>query len=187
MIRRRVFMWTGAIAATALLGAAAVLIWAPWRTHPPVPPMAVTLPTDCPVLTGLPAPDGFGGGNGPGATRNTDCEWGPGTETGFPPVRATTTLYSSIDEAKRQSAALITQFDGPKQGDSLGADTPIAGVGDDARISDHDGYFVLVARKANVVLSMDYIAPAHSDRDQDQAVLTTAARTLLSGVTLTTA
>jgi hypothetical protein len=181
------FMLTGAITATVLLGAAAVLIWAPWRTHPPAPPMAVRLPTNCPALAGLPAPDGFGGGTGQGRTRDTDCEWGPGTSSGFPPVRATTILYSSINEAEQQSASQVTVFNGPTHGFSLGADTPIAGVGDDARISDHDGYFVLVARKANVVLTMEYIAPGNSEPDQQQAIIATAARTLLSGITLTTA
>lgn len=186
MIRRQLLTWAGAIIAAVLLGAAAVLIWAPWRT--PVPPMAITLPQTCPALLGLPAPtDGPEAGTGPDNARDLNCSWGTPASPGFPPVRARTTLYPTIDEAKRQSASQITRYLGPTQGVSLGADTPIAGIGDDARVSDHDGYLVLVARKANVVLTLQYIAPPeHTDEDQDQAVLATAARTLLSGITLTT-
>jgi hypothetical protein len=177
--RRRLLIWAGTITATALLGAAAMVIWAPW--HTPTPPMAISLPATCPTLLGLPAPR-----QSAGSARKIDCSWGTPVDDGFPPVQASTTLYPTIYAAQHASATQMTTFDGPTHGYSLGADTPIAGVGDEARITDHDNLIILVARKANVVLTLRYLAPADVSPDQNQAVLATAARTILGGVTLTT-
>ncbi|HEY4019263.1 MAG TPA: hypothetical protein VGM75_11285 [Pseudonocardiaceae bacterium] len=181
--RRRLLIWSGAIAATVLIGAAAVLMWAPW--HRPAPPLVTSLPNTCPALLGLPAPESQGGGTGTGEVRDTQCHWGTPIDDAFSPVEATTTLYTTIDAAQRASASQVTIYNGPTHGFSLGADTPIAGVGDDARISAHGDIITLVARKANVVLSLEYITPSGSSAADNQAILATAARTILGDITLT--
>ncbi|HEV3357358.1 MAG TPA: hypothetical protein VG247_11240 [Pseudonocardiaceae bacterium] len=190
--RRRWLIWSGASIAAVLLGTAALVIWAPWRA--PAAPIVTALPAGCPALLGEPTPSA-GSETGPGDAKDADCSWGTSiansTLTGpndaeVSPLTATTALYPTIDEARSRSAALVTVYDGPTQGLSLGADTPIAEIGDEARISDHDGLLILVARKANVVLTMQYYAPRGVDADQDQAVLATAARTILAGISLTT-
>ena len=114
----------------------------------------------------------------------TDCDWGTPESTGPSPVSARTTLYPTVAAAQRASLAEVTTFQGPAHGFSLGADTPVVGVGDEARISDHDGYVVLVARKANVVLSLEYTAPDDTDPDLNESVLEAAARTVLGEVTV---
>lgn len=188
MIRRGWLIWSGTIVAAVLLGAAGLVIWAPWR--PPAAPIVTALPATCPPLLGEPTP-ASGTGTGPGGARDTDCRWGtPERDSDWnaqeSPLTATTTLYPTVDEARRRSAALVTVYQGPTHGYSLGADTPIAEIGDEARISNHDGLIILVARKANVVLTMRYWLPKESDADQGQALLATAARTILAGIPLTT-
>ena len=171
--RRRLLIWSGAITAAALLGAAALVICAPWQS--PDPPIATGLPATCPALSGLPTPEQqAGGGTGPGDAQDTNCAWGEPVSGGFPPVEATTTLYPTIAQAQHESATQVS------------TDTPIPGVGDEARISDHGNLIILVARKANVVLTLQYLAPGGASADQDRALLTTAARTILGGITLTT-
>ena len=183
----RLLLWSAAIAAAVLSAAAAALIWSPWHASTPGPPLATALPTGCPDLLGVPGPKIGGRQTGPNNLPEYGCEWGPGIPGWTSPVVATTALYPTIAAARQASLAQVTVFNGPTHGFSAGADTPIGGVGDDARITDHDGYLVLVARKANVVLTMDYTAP-HPEYSQDnQAVLATAARAILSGVKLNTA
>jgi hypothetical protein len=186
--RRRWLIISGASVAAVLLVAAALVIWAPWRT--PAAPIVTALPTGCPALLGEPTPSA-GSGTGPGDAKDTNCSWGTSSaDSNFawsgqatePPLTATTALYPTIDEARRRCAAQVTVYQGPTHGYSLGADTPIAEVGDEARISDHDGLFILVARTANVVLTMQYYAPKGADADQSQALLATAARTILAGI-----
>ncbi|HEY4453151.1 MAG TPA: hypothetical protein VGN81_02465 [Pseudonocardiaceae bacterium] len=192
----RLLIWCGTVVAGMLLGAAGVLIWAPWHSaQSPTPTLAKALPTTCPALLGLPAPIGAGsGGRGPHDEPETGCDWGEPIDGGFSPVMSTTTLYPTVAAAQRASATEVTTFNGPTHGFSLGADTPIAGVGDDARISDHDGVIVLVARKANVVLSLQYMTfcsacdaerksdGSGEDSDRNKAVLAAAARTILGQV-----
>ena len=190
--RRRWLIWSGASIAAVLLGGAALVIWAPWRA--PAAPIVTALPTGCPALLGEPTPSA-GSETGPGDAKDADCSWGTSTansnlvgptDAEQSPLTATTALYPTIDEARSRSAAQVTVYEGPTHGYSLGADTPIAEIGDEARISDHDGLIILVARKANVVLTMQYYAPKGADADQSQALLATAARTILAGIRPTT-
>jgi hypothetical protein len=178
----RLLIWSGTIVAAMLLGAAMVLIWAPWHTPAPPLSLATALPKDCPALLGMPGPASMGGGTGPENEPQINCDWGPPESTGPSPVNSTTTLYPSVAAAQRASVAEVTIYQGPKQGFSLGADTPVVGIGDEARITDHDGYLVLVARKANVVLSIQYIAPDNTDPVGNESVLETAARTIINEV-----
>lgn len=156
---------------------------------------AAALPVTCPSLLGLPAPQSSSPGpftvpGDDGVTLSgVTCEWGA-QDHGFAPLYATYSLYqrvgdnSGTDEAETASAAQITRYRG-SQGFSLGADTPVAGVGDDARVSNHDDLVILVARKANVVLTLQYLVPDQEPQDQSQAKVTASARALLDLVHLT--
>lgn len=92
--------------------------------------------------------------------------------------------HSGTEEAGSAAATQVTRYLGPTQGSLLGADTPISGVGDEARISVHGSLVVLVARKANVVLTLQYDAAGHRTEDEARAATMSAARTLLGRVNL---
>jgi len=188
--RRRLVGWIASAVAVAVC-VALCLVYRPWLDPWwPTRHEAAALPTTCPSLLGLPAPQSSSPGpfTVPGDAGVTisgvTCEWGA-QDHGFAPLDAKYSLYqrvgdnSGTDEAETASAAQITRYDGPSRGFSLGADTPVAGVGDDARVSNHGDVVVLVARKANVVLTLQYEAPDHEPEDQSQAKMTSSARALL--------
>ncbi len=181
MTGRRWFRWGASLAVVALAAALAVT-WRPWLSPWwPGRHEAASLPAACPQLPGLPAgtPAPL---HGPGDVEGTDCVW-----TGPPEVEARYSLYrrtgnsSGTAEAEREAASRVTRYGGPSAGWTLGADTPVRGIGDEARISTHGSLVVFVARKSNVVLVVDCTSAGHAGTE---AVVTGYARTLLDSVGL---
>ncbi|GAA3547996.1 hypothetical protein GCM10022222_34500 [Amycolatopsis ultiminotia] len=183
----------GLVALSAvLLGCAAVLAAErPWAG--PADPEAATLPASCPALAGQPparygVPAAFTAPAGPGSTiRGGLCEWGE-PDHGSAPLQAKYRLYpragrqSGTEEAEHGAAALVTRNQGPGRGGTLGADTPLPGLGDEARISAHDILVVLVTRKANVVLTLQYRVPDDEPRQLSETRAESCARTLLDQI-----
>ncbi|MEU0535832.1 hypothetical protein [Amycolatopsis tolypomycina] len=182
--RRRWFVRGAALAAVVLVTALAVVsrpwleAWWPGRHE------AATLPGTCPRLPGLP-PGSPARLTGPGDVQGADCAW-----AGPPEVEARYSLYrrtgnqSGTGKAEQEAASRVTRYDGPSAGYRLGADTPVSGVGDEARISAHGSLVVLVARKSNVVLVLDRTSAPGEGTDQAEAAITGYARTLLDLVEL---
>ncbi|MGV9367927.1 hypothetical protein [Amycolatopsis sp. NPDC003731] len=181
MTGRRWLRWGAPLAVVALAAALAVT-WRPWLSPWwPGRHEAASLPAACPRLPGL------AGGtpahlSGPGDVEGTDCVW-----NGPPEVEARYSLYrrsgnsSGTREAEREAASRVTRYQGPSAGLTLGADTPVPGVGDEARISTHGSLVVFVARKSNVVLVVDCTSLG---RGEVEAAVTGYARTLLDSVEL---
>ncbi|WP_206791298.1 hypothetical protein [Amycolatopsis sp. MtRt-6] len=181
---RRWFVWGVAPAVVVLVAALAVAhrpwleAWWPGRHE------AATLPSACPRLPGLP-PGSPARLTGPGGVEGADCVW-----AGSPEVEARYWLYrrtgtsSGTGEAQREAASRVTRYAGPSAGYTLGADTPLSGVGDEARISAHGSLVVLVARKSNVVLVLDRTSAPDEGTEQAEAAAIGDARTLLDLVEL---
>ncbi|WP_033294217.1 hypothetical protein [Amycolatopsis jejuensis] len=169
------------LAAVVLLGAACAAGYRLWGDDEPE---AVALPGSCPALPGLPparssAPTPFTAPSATGATvHGSLCEWGR-QDHGFPPLQAKYQLYGKgrTQEAHESAAAQVTRQQGG--GSSLGADTPLPGLGDEARISAHDILVILVTRKANVVLTLQYRAPDDEPRTLSETTVEQSAQTLL--------
>jgi hypothetical protein len=182
---RRVSVW-GAALAVVVLGVALAVSCRPWLSPWwPGRHEAAALPVACPALPGLPAPGSPVRLTGPGDVEGADCVWG-----GTPAVEAQYSLHrragnsSGTGEAEHDAASRVTRYQGPVAGFTLGADTPVSGIGDEARISAHGSLVILVARKSNVVLVVDCTSPAHDGTAHTEAVVTTYARTLLDLVEL---
>ncbi|MDQ7809488.1 hypothetical protein Q5425_37685 [Amycolatopsis sp. A133] len=180
--RRRWPVW-GAALAVVVLGAAFAVLDRPWLSPWwPGRHEAVALPAVCPPLPGLPAAGAPARVTGPGDVEGADCVWG-----GSSPVEAQFSLFrragnrSGTGEAEAEAASRVTRYLGPKAGFALGADTPVGGIGDEARISAHGSLVVLVARKSNVVLVVNGTSPG---RGETEAAVTGYARTLLDLVRL---
>lgn len=183
--RRRWYVG-GAVLAVVVLGTASAAAFRPWLSPWwPGRHEAATLPAVCPRLAGLPE-----GGTpvrltGPGDVEGTDCSWGSASA-----VEAQYSLYrragntSGTGEAEHEAASRVTRFHGPVAGYTLGADTPVSGLGDEARISAHGSLVILVARKSNVVLVVNRTSPLHEGTEQAEAAVTGYARTLLGLVEL---
>ncbi|MBE8521907.1 hypothetical protein ILP97_31220 [Amycolatopsis sp. H6(2020)] len=179
--RRRWLRWAAPLAVVALAAALAVT-WRPWLSPWwPGRHEAASLPAACPRLPGLPAgtPAHL---SGPGDVEGTDCVW-----SGPPAVEVRYSLYrrtgnsSGTREAEREAASRVTRDQGPSAGLTLGADTPVRGLGDEARISTHGSLVVLVARKSNVVLVVDCTS---AEGNGTEAAVTGYARTLLDSIEL---
>lgn len=188
--RRALIAWL-ATAAVVVVGAALAFAYQPWL-NPwwPTRHEAAALPSSCPDLPGMPAPST--GLPTPTAGENfvgADCQWGSAGSNEFPPLTARYSLFQrngdhgAIEEAQLDAATRITRFQG-SQGYALGADTPVSGVGDEARITSHGSLVILVARKANVVLNLEYNASSKTDNAQIQAITASSARALLDLVNL---
>ncbi len=185
--RRRWLLAGGA--AVVALGVALALTCRPWLSPWwPGRHEAATLPVACPPLPGLPAAGMPTRTTGPGDVEGADCAWG--AADGFPPADARYSLYrragnsSGTEEAEHEAASRVTRYLGPEAGFTLGADTPVSGVGDEARISTHGSLVILVARRSNVVLTVSCNSSGREEKDQTQAVVTSYARTLLDVVDL---
>lgn len=181
---RRWFVRGAALAAVALVAALAV-VYRPWlEAWWPGRHEAATLPGTCPQLPGLPAgtPARL---TGPGDVEGADCVWaGPAeVEAQYSLYRRTGTS-SGTGKAEQEAASRVTRYHGPSAGYTLGADTPLSGVGDEARISAHGSLVVLVARKSNVVLVLDRTSAADEGTEQAEAAVVGYARTLLDLVEL---
>lgn len=191
--RRRLIGW-GAVAAVSVLCVGLALVDQPWLDPWwPTRHEASALPDRCPALVGIPVP--IDGRHGEIRDQNdtgigSECQWGAAQPQGFPELDAHYRLYrrvgndSGTDEAQRAAAAQVTQNHGPQQGLTLGADTSLSGVGDEARISKHHSLIVLVARKSNVVLTLQYFVPVHVSDNDALAIAATSARELLALVSL---
>ncbi|HET6706450.1 hypothetical protein [Amycolatopsis sp.] len=175
----------GAALAVVILVAALAVVYRPWlEAGWPGRHEAATLPSTCPQLPGRP-PATPARLTGPGGVEGADCVW-----AGAPEVEARYWLYrrtgtsSGTGEAEREAASRVTRYAGPSAGYTLGADTPLSGVGDEARISAHGSLVVLVARKSNVVLVLDRTSAPDEGTEQAEAAVTGCARTLLDLVRL---
>lgn len=186
--RRRLLAW-GAGTAVVVLGVALALSYRPWLSPWwPGRHEAVALPVACPPLPGLPAAGMPTRSTGPGDVDGADCAWG--VADGFPPLDARYSLYrragnsSGTEEAEHEAASRVTRYLGPEAGFTLGADTPVSGVGDEARISAHGSLVILVTRKSNVVLTVSRTSSGDVEKDQTRTAVASYARTLLDLVDL---
>lgn len=184
--RWRRWLIGGAALAVVVVGAASAVALRPWLSPWwPGRYEAATLPAGCPRLPGLPDAGTPVRLTGPGDVEGADCVWG-----GSSAVEAQYSLYrragntSGTGEAEQETASRVTRYHGPSAGYTLGADTPVRGLGDEARISAHGSLVTLVARKSNVLLVVNRTSAVHEGTDQAEAAVTGYARTLLDLVEL---
>lgn len=166
------------LAAAMCVAFTVVQLWSPTRHE------ATALPGVCPQLPRLPAPSP--GPPTPLHQRDADgadCTWGvPGSHE-FPVLTAKFWLYHrGTEAAEHEAAQQVTRPQEAGNGRSLGADEPITGVGDEARVTDHGALIVLVARKANVVLTLEYAPHERGAADQNDAA--SDAKALLDLITV---
>ncbi|WP_169514467.1 hypothetical protein [Actinokineospora enzanensis] len=179
----RRIVWT-TVVAVVILAIAVALSYRPWLSPWwPTRHEAADLPTSCPTLPALPTPGLPTRLTASDGTEGANCAWG--TTDGLPLLDAQYSLcrrvgnHSATERAKHETASRVTRPAAPNTSLTLGADTPVRDLGDEARISAHGSLVILVARKSNVVLTVHYYSPAQATDDQARTIAINTARALL--------